>query len=240
MRTPEGSERFLHGWVEEVVDVGLRHGRPEYRVRIAPQLRQLRHVRRSRIFQNLAVPDIVAQVLKAGHVEHRLALSGSYPKREYCVQYRETDLDFVLRLLESEGLFFFFEHGPDSHVMVLGDSASAHEPLAGESTLLFRAETGQAPTVGEHITRVASTHRLLPHKVALRDFDFERPTWISTQANENQDVKGLEIYDYPGDYVQPGEGKRLSKVRLEELRFGVKTLACAGTCHRCCRGPPSR
>jgi len=233
VRTPEGSERFVHGWVEEVADAGLRHGRPEYRVRIAPNLRQLRHVRRSRIFQNLSVPDIVAKVLKAGHVDHRLALSGSYGKREYCVQYRETDLDFVLRLLESEGIFFFFEHGPDSHVMVLGDSASAHEPLAGESTLLFRVETGQAPTVGEHITRVARAHQLLPGRVALRDFDFERPTLdLTTQAHENQEVKGLEIYDYPGDYVQPGEGKRLSKVRLEELRFGVRTLACAGTCHR--------
>ncbi|HYH98419.1 type VI secretion system Vgr family protein [Hyalangium sp.] len=233
VRDPEGSERFVHGWVEEVVDLGLRHGRPEYRIRIAPNLRQLRHVRRSRIFQHLSVPDIVAKVLKAGHVDHRLALSDSYPKREYCVQYRETDLDFVLRLLESEGIFFFFEHGPDSHVMVLGDAASAHEPLAGESTLLFRAETGQAATVGEHITRVVRAHRLLPGKVALRDFDFERPTLnLTTQAQENQEVQGLEIYDYPGDYVQSGEGKRLSKVRLEELRFGVKTLACAGTCHR--------
>jgi type VI secretion system secreted protein VgrG len=87
--------------------------------------------------------------------------------------------------------------------------------------------------VGEHITRVARTHRLLPGKVALRDFDFERPTLdLTTQANENQEVKDLEIYDYPGDYLQPAEGKRLSKVRLEELRFGVRTLACAGTCHR--------
>lgn len=233
VRDPEGAERFIHGWVEEVADLGLRHGRPEYRIRIGPALLKLRHVRRSRIFQNLSVPDIVAKVLKAGNVEHRLALSGNYPKREYCVQYRESDLDFVLRLLESEGIFFFFEHGPDSHVMVLGDAASAHEPIAAESTLLFRAETGQAPTVGEHITRVARTHRLLPGKVALRDFDFERPTLdLTTQAKESQEVQGLEIYDYPGDYVQPGEGKRLSKVRLEEARFGVRTLACAGTCHR--------
>ncbi|MFL5344926.1 MAG: type VI secretion system Vgr family protein [Hyalangium sp.] len=233
VRTPEGAERFVHGWVEEVADLGARHGRPEYRARLTPNLRQLHHIRRSRIFQSLSVPDIVAKVLKAGHVDHRLALSGSYPQREYCVQYRESDLDFVRRLLESEGIFFFFEHGPDSHVMVLGDSASAHEPLTGESTLLFRAETGQAPTVGEHITRVARTHRLLPGKVALRDFDFERPTMdLTTQATESQGVQSLEIYDYPGDYAQPGEGKRLSKVRLEELRFGVRTLACAGTCHR--------
>jgi type VI secretion system secreted protein VgrG len=233
VRDPEGAERFIHGWVEEVADLGLRHGRPEYRVRVGPALRKLRHVRRSRIFQNLSVPDIVAKVLKAGNVEHRLALSGSYPQREYCVQYRESDQDFVLRLLESEGIFFFFEHAPDSHVMVLGDAASVHEPIAGESTLLFRAETGQAPTVGEHITRAARTHRLLPGKVALRDFDFERPTLdLTTQANEDQEVKGLEIYDYPGDYIQPAEGKRLSKMRLEELRFGVRTLACAGTCHR--------
>lgn len=233
VRDPEGAERFVHGWVEEVADLGLHHGRPEYRIRIGPALRKLRHVRRSRIFQNLTIPDIVAKVLKAGNVEHRLSLSGSYAKREYCVQYRESDLDFVLRLLESEGIFFFFEHGTDSHVMVLGDAASAREPIAGESTLLFRAETGQAPTVGEHVTRVARTHRLLPGKVALRDFDFERPTLdLTTHANENQEVQGLEIYDYPGDYVHPGEGKRLSKIRLEELRFGVRTLACASTCHR--------
>jgi type VI secretion system secreted protein VgrG len=233
VRNPEGAERFVHGWVEAVEDLGPRHGRPEYRLRITPNLRQLRHIRRSRIFQNLSVPDIVAQVLKAGHVDHRLALSGSYPAREYCVQYRESDLDFIRRLLESEGICFFFEHGPDSHVMVLGDSAQAHEPLTGESTLLFREETGQVPTVGEHITRVARTHRLLPGKVALRDFAFERPTMdLTTQANESQGVQSLEIYDYPGDYVQPDEGKRLSKVRLEELRFGVQTLACAGTCHR--------
>jgi type VI secretion system secreted protein VgrG len=233
VRSPDGSERFVHGWVEAVADLGPRQGRPEYRVRLAPNLSQLRHIRRSRIFQNLSVPDIVAKVLKAGQVDHRLALSGSYPKREYCAQYRESDLDFVRRLLESEGIFFFFEHGPDSHVMVLGDAESAHEPLPGESTLLFRAETGQAPTVGEHITRVARTHRLLPAKVALRDYDFERPTLnLSTQALESQGVQALEIYDYPGDYVQAGEGKRLSKVRLEELRFGTRTLACAGTCHR--------
>ncbi|WP_224242009.1 type VI secretion system Vgr family protein [Hyalangium gracile] len=233
VRDPEGAERFIHGWVEAVEDLGARQGHPEYRVRLVPGLRQLSHVRRSRIFQNLSVPDIVAQVLKAGHVDHRLALSGSYPKREYCVQYRESNLDFVRRLLEEEGIFYFFEHGPDSHVMVLGDGASAHEPLPGESTLLFRAETGQAPTVGEHITRVARTHRLLPARVALRDFDFERPTLdLTAQARESQGVQALEIYDYPGDYVQPAEGKRLSKVRLEELRFGVRTLACAGTCHR--------
>jgi type VI secretion system secreted protein VgrG len=233
VRSPDGAERFIHGEVDAVVDLGRRHGRNEYRLRIAPTLRQLGHIRRSRIFQHLSVPDIVAQVLKAGHVDHRLALSGSYAKREYCVQYRESDLDFVRRLLESEGIFFFFEHGPDSHPLVLGDAASACEPLAGEPTVCFRAATGQAPGVREYITRVSRTHRLLPGAVALRDFDFERPTLdLSSEANEDQEVQGLEIYDYPGDYVQPGEGKRLSKVRLEELRFGVRTLACEGTCHR--------
>jgi type VI secretion system secreted protein VgrG len=233
LREQDGAERFLNGWIDEVRDLGRRHGRPEYRIRLVPLLRQVGHIRRSRIFQNLSVPDIVQKVLKAGHVDHRLALSGSYPKRDYCVQYRESDLDFVRRLLEAEGIFFFFEHSPDAHVMVLADAPSACEPLPGEATLPFRAETGQEADAGEHITRVERTHRLLPGKVAMRDFDFERPTLdLTTQANENQEVPGLEIYDYPGDYVQPGEGKRLSKVRLEELRFGVRTLGGAGTSHR--------
>ncbi|HEX8703171.1 MAG TPA: type VI secretion system tip protein TssI/VgrG, partial [Myxococcaceae bacterium] len=230
---PDGAERFFHGWVDEVRDLGRRHNRPEYRIRMVPSLRQLSHIRRSRIFQQLSVPDIVKKVLAAGHVDHRLALSGSYPKREYCVQYRESDLSFVRRLLEAEGIFFFFEHSQDAHVMVLGDSPNACEPLPGEATLPFRAETGQESDVGEYVSRVERTNRLLPGKVALRDFDFERPTLdLTTQATEDQEVSGLEIYDYPGDYVQPGEGKRLSKVRLEELRFGIQTQACTGTSHR--------
>ncbi len=233
LRAPDGAERVIHGWVDEVRDLGRRHQRPEYRIRLVPLLRQLGHVRRSRIFQHLSVPDIVQKVLKAGQVDHRLALSGSYPKREYCVQYRESDLSFVRRLLEAEGIFFFFEHSADGHVLVLADSPSACEPLPGESTLPFRAQTGQEADVGEYVARVERTHRLMPGKVSLRDFDFERPTLdLTTQANEDHQVSGLEIYDYPGDYVQPGEGKRLSKVRLEELRFGVQTMMCSGTSHR--------
>jgi len=233
LRDPDGAERFFHGWVDEVRDLGPRHGRNEYRIRLVPTLRQLGHIHRSRFFQNLSVPDIVKKVLGAGHVDHRLALSGSYPKREYCVQYRESDLDFVRRLLEAEGIFFFFEHGADGHVMVLGDSASACEPVPGEACLPFRAVTGQEADVGEYVARVERTHRLLPGKVALRDFDFERPTLdLTTQANQDQEVAGLEIYDYPGEYLQPAEGKRLSKVRLEELRFGIQTQACVGTSHR--------
>lgn len=122
-----------------MADLGLHHGRPEYRVRIGPVLGKLRHVRRSRIFQNLSVPNIVAKVLAAGNVEHRLALSGNYPKREHCVQYRESDLDFVLRLLESEGIFFFFEHGR------AGAAVAVAGPAAGEPACLAASPSPPQP-----------------------------------------------------------------------------------------------
>ncbi|WP_342376992.1 type VI secretion system tip protein VgrG [Myxococcus stipitatus] len=229
---PDGGDRFVHGVVDEARDLGDRHGRPEYRLRLVPRLRLLRNTRRSRIFQHLSVPDIVKKVLSAANVKLRLALSSSYAPREFCVQYRESDLDFVRRLLESEGICFFFEHEESSHTMVLGDGAGAHAPISGDARVVFRGKEAHVAEA-EHVSSVTRTQRLRPGTVSLRDFDFERPTLDLTSKTRNDpESLGWEVYDYPGDYVKPAEGQSLSRVRLEALRFGTKTLAGDGTCHR--------
>ncbi|HYO65319.1 MAG TPA: type VI secretion system tip protein VgrG, partial [Archangium sp.] len=105
--------RYVNGQVHRAQALGPRGGRFRYRLRVVPALERLKHVRRSRIFQNKAIPDIVKQVLNEGQVKHRFALSGSYAPREYCVQYRESDFDFISRLLEEEGIFYFFTHSED-------------------------------------------------------------------------------------------------------------------------------
>ncbi len=124
----DGSARFVHGLIGHVRcwDEGTGPERKRVRVRVVPKLWTQRHVRRSRIFQEMTTPDIVKKILGEAGVEHRLALSGSYPKREYCVQYRESNLDFISRLLEEEGIFYFFEHEQGVHTMVLGDAPSVH------------------------------------------------------------------------------------------------------------------
>src|SRR5437870_3535114 len=108
----DGTARFVHGLVAEVKswEEGAGDDRRRYWMRVVPTLWKLGHVHRSRIFQAMSVPEIVKKVLDEGKVKQRASLTGSYHPRLYCVQYNESDLDFVSRLLEEEGIFYFFEH----------------------------------------------------------------------------------------------------------------------------------
>ncbi len=234
LHRPDGSERHAHGilWAVELVEVAA--GGPRYRARLVPQLERLRHVRRSRIFQSISVPDLVKKVLDAGKVKHRLSLSASYPEREYRVQYRESDLEFVHRLLEEEGIFYFFEHRADEHVMVLVDAPSGCAKLAGDSAIPFRiAEVGGDSELDEHLFRLERTQRIRAGKASLKDFDFERPELqVTGSSRAAGDELGLEHYEYPGGFLDPSVGTKRSSVRLEELRFGTETFAGGGTCLR--------
>jgi type VI secretion system secreted protein VgrG len=234
----DGTARFFHGIVARIArwDEGSGPQRRRYRVTVAPRLWTLRHTRRSRIFQELTVPQIVHKVLDQGQVEHRLALSGSYRKREYCVQYRESDLDFISRLLEEEGIFYFFEHGEDAHTMVLGDAASANPDMAGEPKLVFRERTRMVAEK-EYVHTLSAKLEVQPGAVALRDFNFTRPAQdLGAISTADGGETALEIYDYPGLYDEPGAGKALAKIRLEELRARAETVSGASYCRRLCTG----
>jgi type VI secretion system secreted protein VgrG len=223
-------DRFVHGFLERVELVADRPRRPSCRGRLVPQLQRLECVRGSRIFQNLSVPQIAKQVLDAGEVEQRWSIRGSYPARDFCVQYRESDLAFAQRLLEEEGIFYFFEHRQDGHVMVLGAGSSAYVPLPGGPKLPFRFKTGRVAGA-EHIDALVSEERVAPGAAALRDFDFERPALdLTARTTSEQGSPDLEWYDYPGLYLDPGEGKRLSRTRLEELRAVYRTRRGESTC----------
>ena len=130
--------------------------------------------RRSRIFQGMTGVEIAVSVLKEWQVVHRVSLSGSYAKREYCVQHRETDFDFASRLLEEEGVFYYFEHGKGTHTLVLGDAKSAFAALPGGTRIAFRDEQGMAPG-GEAFTAFGSRHRTRPSGVVLRDVNYLIP-----------------------------------------------------------------
>ncbi|RKG79717.1 type VI secretion system Vgr family protein [Corallococcus terminator] len=234
----DGTARFFHGVVARIDrrDEGTGPQRRRYRVTVVPRLWTLRHTRRSRIFQELTVPQIVHKVLEQGQVEHRLALSSSYRKRDYCVQYRESDLAFVSRLLEEEGIFYLFEHGEDAHTMVLGDAASANPAMMGDPKLVFR-ERSRMVAPKEFIHSLSAKLEVQPGAVAMRDFNFTRPAQdlgATTSADDGESA--LEIYDYPGLYEDPGAGKALAKIRLEELRARVETVSGASYSRRICAG----
>ncbi|HLL54264.1 MAG TPA: type VI secretion system tip protein TssI/VgrG, partial [Myxococcaceae bacterium] len=198
-------------------------------------LERLMHVRRSRIFQGKSTADIVKAVLSEGGVEHRWAASGSYAPREYCVQYRESDFDFISRLMEWEGLFYFFEHAADKHTLVIGDSAGAFSTMPGGAKLPFRERTGQVPAE-EHVAAFSLAHRVRSAAVMTRDFDFKKPSLDLTATSDGGAFTGLETYDYAEGYVAPGDGKRLAKARLQEAQRDTFTHAGESACPRLCPG----
>jgi type VI secretion system secreted protein VgrG len=180
----------------------------------------------------MSVPDIVKKVLGDGKVDLRDALSGSYPKRTYTTQYRETDLAFVSRLLESEGIFFFFEHSKSQHVLVLADKASSCKPIPGDAEVPFRP-AGTDAIADEHLWELAQEGRLRTGKVTLRDYDFVKPSLdVAGDTTASGDTFGLEVYDYATDYFTPGDAKRLSKTRSEERQVAGDMAHGKGTCQR--------
>ncbi|WP_342377428.1 type VI secretion system tip protein VgrG [Myxococcus stipitatus] len=223
-----GASRFIHGFMGRVEVLGERQGRLRYRVMLVPRLWKLRHVRRSRIFQHQSVPQIVARILDEAGIEHDSRLDQSHPAVEFCVQYRESDFDFVSRLLEEAGIFYFFEHSESSHVLVLGDGASAADAIEGSDRLPYRDPTGAEPGE-EHLVGVVRASRIRSGKVALRDFDFVRPSLDLSVSSKSADANAeMEAYLHPGGYLTPGAGKGLAQVRLEELRHDAE--GCDGEC----------
>jgi type VI secretion system secreted protein VgrG len=202
-----------------------------YRAEVVPKLWTLARRRQSRIFQQLAVPDILKQVLTGLSVTYQL--QGTYLPRDYCAQYRESDLDFAGRLMEEEGIFYFFTHSDGAHQMVVADSPQSHPDVPGPTTLIYETiEGGNRPE--DRIHSWEKSQVLRSGKYRLWDSCFElpgknleavKPTLDSVQVGtvtHKLKVGGndqFEIYDYPGGYAQrfdgvaPGGGDRSSDVQ---------------------------
>jgi type VI secretion system secreted protein VgrG len=175
-----------------------------------------------RIFQDKTVPEIIEQIFEdlgySSGNDYKLKLTGTYEPRTYCVQYRETDFDFVSRLMEEEGIFYFFEHSTDGHVMVLGDSAQACPPCPEDSGFTYGPERGEVRT--DAVTSWVYEQEVCPAEYTHTDYNFETPSTdlkvsAPTVAEVGRNDK-LEIYDYPGEYLEPAEGDRYAKLRMEE------------------------
>jgi type VI secretion system secreted protein VgrG len=225
--------RHFHGILESIEALGESGGRLRYRARLVPALQKLAHVRRSRLFLDKKIPEVVKAVLDEAGIEHRLSLSGSYAKRDLCVQYRETDLAFVSRLLEHEGIFYFFEHSDSGHVMVLGDSPQVHPPIPGAEELPYRVGEEMVAD-GEYLVDLEEVRRTRSAAVMVRDFDFVRPS-LDLTAEKSGDAL-LEVYDYPAEVPDTGSATQTAQARLQERRMGERTLDLKSHCPRLCAG----
>lgn len=225
---PGGAERYYHGRVRRFVQIGKSvDGLTSYRAEIVPWFWFLTLSTDCRIFQNKSVVEIVKEIFDGqGMTDYRMATTATYVKREYCVQYRESDFAFVSRLLEEEGIFYFFEHAASKHTMVLADAPTAIK--AGPVPKLAAASSATAAYGDQYITEFEIEDQVASGKVSLIDYNFETPsTSLLSSAASNlsgSDAK-LELFDYPGGYGKKADGTSLATVRIEEAEVMAKVFS---------------
>lgn len=187
------AERDVTGLVIESHVEPHEHGEDWIEIVIRPFAYPLILGRDSRAFHDLDAVAIVKAVLDGAGVPARFEITGSYPVRDYTVQYRESDWEFICRLLEEEGIFFWFDHTEKSK-LVIGDKSSAAEDLPGGAELVYKGESELVPGK-DFIFEFGATHRLRPRRFTLASFDFAKPS-AKVEADAGDD--GLEVYDAPG------------------------------------------
>jgi type VI secretion system secreted protein VgrG len=222
-----GTPRSFNGYVTRMSMLGTYDNFARYRATLHPWLHLLSSRTNSRIFQNESVPDIAKALFREhGFADFEDALSETYKPREFVVQYRESDFNFVSRLLEQAGIYYFFRHEATRHVLVLADSRAAHQVDPGYAEVPFHPEGAPTPTAPECVNSWEVSHQWRPGAYASNDFDFERPRADLTsqlQAPVPNKKGDLEVYDYPGGYTDAPSVERYVRTRLEALQSDVRS-----------------
>jgi type VI secretion system secreted protein VgrG len=223
-----GERRVIHGLINRFVQLGQADQLTFYRAEIVPWLWFLSLSSDCKIFQNLSVLEIVEQVFKdQGYSDFEVKCVKNYATREYCVQYRETHLNFVSRLLEEEGIFYFFQHSKAKHILTLADDASAVKPCPGQSTVRI-SPMPEAAYEEDLVTAFEREQAAFIGTVTLRDYDHLQPS-LSLESSVSGDGRE-EVYDYPGNYTQLEDGERLARLQLEEREAWHEIVRGESTC----------
>ena len=207
---------------------GTQRGRYfAYQMTVRPWLWFLTRTTDCRIFQDMTVPDIVKKVFDDHPVANfEFKLFRSYRPWVYCVQYRESDFNFVARLLEHEGIYWYLEHSENEHKLVLVDSQSAHDPAPGCETLPYYANVDQVPPDTDYVSNWYYEQAVKAGKVVLTSYDFERPSTklkVETQKSRSYKLSDREIFDFQGDYVKKPDGEQWAEDRLDEVQTEFDT-----------------
>jgi type VI secretion system secreted protein VgrG len=221
----------IHGVLSHFEQVGRELEWVKYRATLAPRLWLLSNTRNSRIFQDKTVPQIVEAICNEHSVPLELKLTADYKKRDFVMQYEESDLDFVHRWLEHEGIFYYFEQREDDELLVLGDSKEAYGALPGDGTFRYKpmagsdssTEAADSESAGEDwfseevVHEISGTVNRLPKEVILNDYNWRDPdAKLAASAEVSPNGHGT-VYEYNNHYETDAEGKALAKIRAEEL-----------------------
>lgn len=226
-----GGQRHFHGIVarcSQNVDTGQF---ASYQVTLRPWLWLLSRTSDCRIFQNLSIPQIIKQVFRdLGFSDFEDTLSRPYREWEYCVQYRESSFDFVSRLMEQEGIYYFFRHEKDRHVLVLADAYGAHSSVPGYASVPYYPRDEQQRE-RDHIFDWHLAQEVQPGSLELNDYDFQRPSAridVRSAMPRPHTAGDYPLYDYPGTYVQSSDGEHYAQTRIEALQSLHERIELSG------------
>lgn len=221
LQLADGGARYFHGLVarcSQNIDQGQF---ASYQVTLRPWLWLLSRTSDCRIFQNLSIPQIIKQVFRdLGFSDFEDALSRPYREWEYCVQYRETSFDFVSRLMEQEGIYYFFRHEQNRHVLVLADAYGAHATVPGYTSVPYYPKDEQQRE-RDHMHNWHLVQQVQPGSLELNDYDFQRPSAsidVRSAMPRPHTAGDYPLYDYPGTYVKSEDGEHYARTRIEALQ----------------------
>jgi len=233
LELPNSKFRHFNGYVTRFAQGGT-HGRYNtYHATLRPWLWFLTRTADCKIFQEQTIPDII----KAVFGDHSAAdfkndLTGNYHKWNYCVQYRETDFNFLSRLMEQEGIYYYFTHADGRHTLVLADSYSKQSPFPGYEQVHYVSSDKLKQPEQDHVSEWRFTREIQPVVYAIEDYDFERPSVdlaTKQKVTRKHDHADCEVYDYPGEYLQKADGDHYVQARLDELQSQFELAH--GTCN---------
>ncbi|MBL4607052.1 MAG: type VI secretion system tip protein VgrG [Pseudomonadales bacterium] len=224
--------RHFNGIVSQFSQAGSHGDLYIYRATLSPWFWLLTRTTDSRIFQNKTVPDIIKDIFREhGFNDVEESLTGTYREWENCVQYRETDFNFISRLLEQEGIYYYFKHEEDKHTLVLADSANAHEAIPGYEKVPFFPPEGSERRERDHLYKWTLNQNIQSGIYTLNDFDFKKPKanlLVNSTFPREHDLANYEVYDYPGEYRESGEGENYARTRIEELQVQYEHVQAKG------------
>lgn len=226
-----GEYRYFHGVISQVAHAGFNlQGLSRYELTLVPWIWFLTQTTDCRIFQNLSVPEILEQLFSEANGNYRLELNGTYPARDFCVQYGETDFDFVHRLMEYEGIYYFWVHEEGGHRMVVCDAMGSHHEVSGFEEVIYRANAAgvqDRPVLSSWSLK----QRVTPGRYSINSFDFKSPNpspnskLLSRSDGNWQHPQGThEVYENAGDFIDRDEGERYARIRREEVQCVAKTI----------------
>ncbi|MEP8465095.1 type VI secretion system tip protein TssI/VgrG [Enterobacter hormaechei] len=227
--------RFINGKVTRVAVsavelTGTRYA--VYQLTVEPDLWPMKRDRNLRIFQGQTVPQIVKTLLGEHQVNLEDKLTGSYRVWDYCVQYQESSLDFISRLMELEGIAYHFSHEADKHTLVLTDAATQHQPFSGYEVIPYHQTPSGGSTDEEGISQWALEDSVTPGIYSLDDYDFRKPNAWLFQAQQNPASPkpgSIDVYDWPGRFVETGHAEFYARIRQERWQVEHQQIQATAT-----------